>query len=181
MPRTNFRNIVIAVMACSATWMIFDYYNQILGLIAFGLSIYLAVKFLRSVPTGKGIRGRVPLLKHGMTPDEFEEAVAARMRQDGWDAQVQGGSGDRGVDVRAINANGDLAVVQCKMYGPNTSVTPTQVRDLAGTRTISGAAIASMVTTGSLTEQAKLEARDAGIEVIEGETTRRWLSGLSVL
>lgn len=181
MPRTNPRNIILATMVCSATWMAFDHYSTILGLIAFGFSIYLAVKFMRSTPTGKGIRGRVPLLKHGMTPEDFEEAVATRMRQDGWDTQVMGGSGDRGVDVRAVNDNGDLAVVQCKYYGPNTSVTPTQVRDLAGAKAISGAAIASMVTTGSLTEQAKMEARGACIEVIEGEATRRWLSGLSVL
>lgn len=181
MPRTNLRNIVLSVMFCSAVWMAFDYYNTLLGIIAFGLSIFLAIKFLRSTPDGRSLRSRVPLLSQGMTPEQFEHAVAERMTQDGWECQVMGGSGDRGIDVRAVNQDGDLAVIQCKYYGPNTTVTPTQVRDLAGARSIAGAAIASMVTTGTLSDQARMEARDAGIEVIEGESTRRWMSGRSVL
>lgn len=181
MNRTNARNIVIAIVAVSAVWMIFDHYGRIPGMIGLLSSTALAIAFLRSIPTGKGIRGRVPLLKVNMTPAEFEEAVAQRMRQDGWDANVMGGAGDRGIDVRATNADGAVAVVQCKLYGPNTAVTPTQVRDLAGAKAISGASVASLVTTGTLTEQARLEAREAEIEVIEGESTRRWMSGNSIL
>lgn len=49
------------------------------------------------------------------TPGEFEQWCAEQLRGAGWDAKVQGATGDQGVDVLATR-NGVSLAVQCKFY-----------------------------------------------------------------
>lgn len=175
MIRTNFRNIAFAVIGVLFVWMGADYYGPVIGFLVLIAAIAVSILLFMERPYSRlpQMRAR-KFLRPNMTPDDFEEAVAERMRLDGWDAEVMGGSGDGGIDVKAINRDGQTAIVQCKYYGPNSTVTPAQVRELAGSWAISGANIASMVTTGYLSSQARDEARSAGIEVIDGDNIRSW-------
>ena len=50
-----------------------------------------------------------------MNPDQFERLVADNFTAQGFKCDVQGGSGDHGVDIIAINKKESIAI-QVKMY-----------------------------------------------------------------
>ncbi|MDW4904708.1 restriction endonuclease [Streptomyces sp. ADMS] len=63
----------------------------------------------------------------------FERHIAKLLRRDGCtNVVVQGGHGDRGVDIIALTADGRRLVVQCKRFAPYLSITSPELQKFVG-------------------------------------------------
>jgi len=102
-----------------------------------------------------------------LSPDDFERVVAALFRCYGHDVTVSGGTSDHGVDVIVQATNGEKWIVQCKRY--SGSVGEPIVRDLFGTMLHEDAQKAYLMTTGSISNQAREWALGKPIILYEGE------------
>lgn len=103
-----------------------------------------------------------------LDPYDFEAFTGTLLTRQGYTSVVLiGRSGDRGVDVKATDPEGNLVVVQCKRYlRSNVSATPVQrLHSFALTR---GATRKIIITTSDYTPDAKDEARNTGTELING-------------
>lgn len=112
-----------------------------------------------------------------MSPEDFEQWVASRFRKAGYEASVvgaRGGGGDDGIDVVAFR-NGIHVVAQAKRFGAGNSVGAPTLRDLAGVLTSTGSARAYLVTTGSVTAQARNWASTMPIVIVDHSTVAGWL------
>ncbi|GAB1822651.1 hypothetical protein HerbRD11066_58150 [Herbidospora sp. RD11066] len=110
---------------------------------------------------------------------EFERLVAERLRTDGFRQVTQrGGAGDGGVDITATAFGHGHYAVQCKRY--RGTVGAPEVRNFLG-------ALANafdghtgiLVTSGTLTRQAKAEAAAARqpLIIVERDELADWLLG----
>jgi hypothetical protein len=105
----------------------------------------------------------------GLTPRQFESAVAVLLRKRGYrDVQLVGGAGDRGVDIRCRDRDGHLVIVQCKRYSPNRPIGDPAIQHFFGMMVHHGAARGIFVTTSRFTLAARNLARQRGIELING-------------
>jgi len=112
-----------------------------------------------------------------MSPEDFEQWVASRFRKAGYEASVvgaRGGGGDDGIDVVAIRS-GIHVVAQAKRLSARNSVGAPMLRDLAGVLTSTGSARAYLVTTGSVTAQARHWASTMPIVIVDHSTVAGWL------
>jgi len=101
-----------------------------------------------------------------LDPYEFEAFVAHLLELEGYkNVVVSGRSGDRGVDVRCNDKNGDLIIVQCKRYTKsNIGSTPIQrLHSFAITR---GAKRMICITTTDFTHDGYDEASKTNVETI---------------
>jgi restriction system protein len=101
-----------------------------------------------------------------LDPYEFEAFAAKLLELEGYkNVVVSGRSGDRGVDIRCNDKNGDLVIVQCKRYTKsNIGSTPIQrLHSFALTR---GAKRKICITTTDFTKDGYDEARIANVELI---------------
>ncbi len=101
-----------------------------------------------------------------LDPYEFEAFVAHLLKLEGYkNVVVSGRSGDRGVDVRCNDKNGDLIIVQCKRYTKsNVGSTPIQrLHSFAITR---GAQRMICITTTDFTPDGYDEASKTNVETI---------------
>ncbi|MFC9681383.1 restriction endonuclease [Streptomyces sp. NPDC056948] len=114
-----------------------------------------------------------------LTPEEFEEAIAALCERDGCSAvDVAGGAGDLGADVVAVTPDGHRVVIQCKHYGDTHSVGSQDLQRFGGTCfTIHEADIAVLVTTSDFTRPALEYADQCGIVCVDREILRSWTDG----
>ncbi len=67
-----------------------------------------------------------------LSPSSFEVAIARRLEKEGFAAQTTRFSGDGGVDVEAVDADGSAVIVQAKQYAGNVGVAV--VREMIGVR-----------------------------------------------
>ncbi len=102
-----------------------------------------------------------------MDPEKFESLVAQLFRAYGYQARRAGGNFDHGVDVVIYNNKGEKWIAQCKRY--KGSVGEPIVRDLYGTMLHERAQRAYLVTTGSITRQARDWAQGKPIILYDGE------------
>lgn len=101
-----------------------------------------------------------------LTPPQFEERIQYLLRDLGWErVERVGGSGDGGVDLRAVY-RGQRYIVQCKRY--NGRVGPKYLRDLEGARHHEHADRALLVTTGHFTQQGVAWVRGKPIDLWDG-------------
>jgi hypothetical protein len=106
-----------------------------------------------------------------ITPYEFEYVVGEVLEGVGYtDVQVTKGSGDHGVDIDAVDPWGRRCIVQCKQYAPARPVGGPAVRDLIGTSNLQAGARPILVTTAGFTRDAISNARQGGVELIDGTT-----------
>jgi restriction system protein len=114
-----------------------------------------------------------------LTPEEFEEAIAALCERDGCSAvDVVGGAGDLGADVVAVTPDGHRVVIQCKHYGDTHSVGSQDLQRFGGTCfTVHEADIAVLVTTSDFTTPALEYADQCGIVCVDRETLQSWTDG----
>ncbi|MFE7760525.1 restriction endonuclease [Streptomyces sp. NPDC057438] len=114
-----------------------------------------------------------------LTPEEFEEAVAALCERDGCTAvEVVGGAGDLGADVVAAAPDGSRIVIQCKQYGASHRVGSQDLQRFGGTCfTVHEADVAALVTTSDFTAPALEYAEQCGIVCVDGEALRSWTEG----
>lgn len=99
-----------------------------------------------------------------LTPAEFEQWCAHRLRALGYTVRHVGGQGDHGIDLFA-EKQGELAVVQCKRFTGRRTVGEPQLRDLYGAMHAEGAVRAIVITAGYFTEEARDWARGKPIEL----------------
>nr|WP_055714978.1 restriction endonuclease [Streptomyces torulosus] len=114
-----------------------------------------------------------------LTPEEFEEAIAALCERDGCsDVEVVGGAGDLGADVVAVTPDGRRVVIQCKHYGESNRVGSQDLQRFGGTCfTVHEADVAVLVTTSDFTAPAAEYADQCGIVCVDGEKLRSWTDG----
>lgn len=106
-------------------------------------------------------RGSVPL-----TPREYENAVAAFFRNQGYLVELGPGHGDWGVDAFASKGSERL-VVQAKMYGGSSRrINRAMVMQLHGARDYFSCTGAAIVTDGSLAPDATEVAAKLHIRVV---------------
>jgi restriction system protein len=102
-----------------------------------------------------------------LTPAQFEQYVAERIfARQGYRAINTPDVKDGGVDIILYDAEGRQMIVQCKRY--RSTVGEETVRDLYGALIHSGAEYAFLVTTGSISQPARVWAADKPIDLIDG-------------
>ncbi|MET9762310.1 restriction endonuclease [Streptomyces sp. NPDC006372] len=114
-----------------------------------------------------------------LTPEEFEEAIAALCERDGCSAvDLVGGAGDLGADVLAVAPDGRRVVIQCKHYGDSHRVGSQDLQRFGGTCfTVHEADVAVLVTTSHFTAPAVEYAEQCGIVCVDRETLQAWTDG----
>ena len=101
-----------------------------------------------------------------LDPYQFEEFVAKRMRECGFSkVTVTAKSGDYGADVLGTDASGNKTCVQCKQY--TTKVGFDAIQQINTARTLFNCKRALLVTTSSVTNQARNAANQLQVEIIE--------------
>ena len=102
-----------------------------------------------------------------LSPSDFEELVADTYRAQGNTVQVVGGTGDHGIDLIVRSRRGDTYLVQCKRY--RGKIGEPVVRDFYGTLRASDANGGAIITTGTITDAARLWAEGKPIHLYDGE------------
>lgn len=114
-----------------------------------------------------------------MTGDQFEHLIAQRMIADGFrQVDKRGRAGDGGVDITAVVPGHGRFAVQCKRY--RRSVGAPEVRDFLGALANGFAGHTGiLVTSGSLTRQARVEALGARqpLVLVERDRLAEWMLG----
>ncbi|WP_246101751.1 restriction endonuclease [Streptomyces cyaneus] len=115
----------------------------------------------------------------GMNGRTFEHHIAKLLRRDGCtNVVVQGGHGDRGVDIIALTANGRRLVAQCKRFAPYLSITSPDVQKFIGSaKVLYGADVALYVATCPFTPEALNIAAEAGITAVHRGVLEEWSAG----
>jgi restriction system protein len=104
---------------------------------------------------------------HALTPSEFEDYVGDRLfNQQGYQVHNMRDTKDGGIDVLVTDRFGQKAVVQCKRY--RGTVGASVVRELYGTMIHEEATYAYLVTSGSISEDARRWVMGKPIELIDG-------------
>lgn len=103
-------------------------------------------------------------------PYEFEEFVAKVWRARGYDAEVTQGSQDRGVDVVAEKAEpyNEKELIQVKRKGEGNKVGAPTVRRCSGLKNKNGVDKVVVVTSTGFTAQAREEAKDYNLKLVDG-------------
>jgi restriction system protein len=99
-----------------------------------------------------------------LTPTEFEQWCAHRLRGLGYTVRHVGGQGDHGIDLLA-EKDGERVVVQCKRFTGRRAVGEPHLRDLFGAMHAEGAVRAIVITAGYFTEEARAWARGKPIVI----------------
>ncbi|TLN02383.1 restriction endonuclease [bacterium] len=101
-----------------------------------------------------------------LSPDEFEELIAAFFRSFNHRARRVGKTGDHGVDLVVYTKDQGKWIVQCKRY--RSSVGEPVVRDFYGAMHHEAASRGFLMTTGSFTQQAAEWVRGKPITLYDG-------------
>lgn len=109
----------------------------------------------------------------------FERHIAKLLGRDGCtNVVVQGGHGDRGVDIIALTADGRRLVVQCKRFAPYLNITSPDVQKFVGSaKVLYAAEVALYVATCPFTPEALSIAADAGITAVHRGLLEEWSAG----
>ncbi|MDX1413709.1 MAG: restriction endonuclease [Candidatus Promineifilaceae bacterium] len=105
---------------------------------------------------------------YNLSPADFEKYVGELFRKKGYRVKMRGQKGDRGVDLILSQANGRMAVVQCKRY--RHTIGPDIVRELFGTMIHERVHHAFLVTTADISDAAREWAKFKPMTLIDGPT-----------
>lgn len=112
--------------------------------------------------------GKISL--YNMDPTTFEHLIAGYFCKRGFvKAEVIGRSCDRGVDILATNAEGELELIQCKRYRKGNNIGSTPIQRVDSYMRSRNAKKAWVVTTSDFTPEGIDEARITGVILINGE------------
>ncbi|MDQ1069271.1 restriction endonuclease [Streptomyces canus] len=109
----------------------------------------------------------------------FEHHIAKLLRRDGCtNVVVQGGHGDRGVDIIGLTPDGRRLVVQCKRFAPYLNITsPDMQRFVGAAKVLHGGEVALFVATCPFTSEALNIAAETGITVVHRGLLEQWSAG----
>ncbi len=102
-----------------------------------------------------------------LSPADFEELVAETYRAQGHQVEVVGGTGDHGIDLIVRSHRGEIWLVQCKRY--HGKIGEPIVRDFYGALRASDANGGALITTGTITDSARLWAEGKPIHLYDGD------------
>lgn len=101
-----------------------------------------------------------------LDPYEFENFIARLLELEGFkNVAVSGRAGDRGVDVRCHDENGNLVIVQCKRY-TKSKIGSTPIQRLHSFAVTRGASRMICITTTDYTPDGYDEAKLANVELV---------------
>lgn len=108
------------------------------------------------------------------TPTDFEYEVAAIISAlTGNRAEVVGGSGDGGIDIKVFNDKKLVGIVQCKQFAPNKAVRPSYIRELKAVKHYHHVDKAYLVSTGYFTPKSIQLAKELGVSIIDGDRLQK--------
>jgi restriction system protein len=109
----------------------------------------------------------------------FEHHIAKLLRRDGCtNVTVQGGHGDRGIDVSGLTPDGRRLVVQCKRFAPYLNITSPDMQKFVGAaKVLHSAEVALFVATCPFTAEALSIAAETGITVVHRGLLEQWSAG----
>ena len=130
----------------------------------------LAVFWWQSIRSFQAIRRTYETRQQlaALTPVEFEQWCAHKLRALGYSVRHVGGQGDHGIDLFA-EKDDELSVVQCKRFTGRRMVGEPQIRDLFGAMHAEKAARATVMTAGYFTAEARSWARGKPIELWDAD------------
>jgi hypothetical protein len=102
-----------------------------------------------------------------LTPEDFEMLVAQTYQAQGHRVDIVGSTGDHGIDLVVHTRRGETWLVQCKKY--RGKVGEPIIRDFYGALRAAEADAGAVVTTGTITEQARLWAEGKPLHLYDGE------------
>jgi hypothetical protein len=102
-----------------------------------------------------------------LNPSDFEELVAETYRAQGHHVQVVGGTGDHGIDLIVRSQRGETWLVQCKRY--RGKIGEPVIRDFYGALKASDADGGAVITTGTISDAARLWAEGKPIKLYDGD------------
>jgi restriction system protein len=106
-----------------------------------------------------------------MDPYDFERLISDYFKKRGYvSSEVIGRTGDRGVDILATNAEGQLELIQCKRYREGNNIGSTPIQRVDSYMRSRGATKAWVVTTSDFTPEGQDEAQITGVVIMNGET-----------
>jgi restriction system protein len=101
-------------------------------------------------------------------PTDFERYCAALFCKMGYSARVTPPTNDGGYDIR-LDAGGETWLVECKCYGSGHPVSRPAIQKLVGANSVQQADHLLFVTTSTYAQPALAYARQAGVQLIDGE------------
>jgi hypothetical protein len=99
-----------------------------------------------------------------LTPDDYEQLVAAILRQEGWEATVTPSGGDHGLDVLA-EKRGIRLGVQVKMYGGSRPINAATVMLTHGAAAFADCTRCMIATNGRVLADAAAVAAKLDVEI----------------
>jgi restriction system protein len=114
-----------------------------------------------------------------LTPEQFEQWCANRLRALGYTVRHVGGQGDHGIDLFA-EKDRELVVVQCKRFTGRRTVGEPQIRDLFGAMHAERAARAIVITAGYFTAEARDWAKGKPIDLWDIDRIVKLSAGVTV-
>jgi hypothetical protein len=101
-----------------------------------------------------------------LSPAEFEELVAETYRAQGHSVEIVGGTGDHGIDLVVHSRTNEIWFIQCKRY--KGKIGEPVVRDFYGALRAANADRGAIITTGEITQKARLWAEGKPIHLYDG-------------
>lgn len=116
-----------------------------------------------------------------LTPTEFEVLVGKLLESAGYQSvQRVGGSGDLGVDLTALDTQGNHVVVQCKRYAPGKSIGTPDLQKFIGMMVVQHKANKGIfITTSTFKQTARdlAQAQGDAVQLVDGESLVNWMLG----
>ncbi|MFI8531486.1 restriction endonuclease [Streptomyces aquilus] len=114
-----------------------------------------------------------------MNGSAFERHIAKLLVRDGCtNVVVQGGHGDRGVDLIGLTADGRRMVVQCKRRAPYLTIASSDIQKFIGSaKVLYSAEVALFVVTCPFTPEALALAAETGITAVHRGVLEEWSTG----
>lgn len=127
-----------------------------------------------------GLTFTMPVIDE-LTPRDFELAIRDLMLRDGISARHVGRAGDKAADVIGTGAEGAVYIAQCKHTTVGGKVGVRVIYEVNGTaRPVHGADTALVVTNGAFTKDAREQARDFGIQLLDRVALHQWAAGAHI-
>lgn len=102
-------------------------------------------------------------------PTQFEDFTASLFRELGYRAEVTPKTNDGGFDIAMVDPQGRSCIVECKCYAPTHTIGRPYLQKLVGANETQRAQRLIFVTTSSFSSEAIAYAREAQVELIDGE------------